>query len=42
VKQLVNMNGKVNVDVSALAKGIYFVKVQNGSQSATKRIDVLK
>jgi hypothetical protein len=42
VKQLVNVSGKVNVEVSSLVKGIYFVKVVNGNQSTTKRIEILK
>lgn len=42
IQQLNNVNGKVSVDVSALAKGIYFVKVVNGNQVATKRIEILK
>ncbi|MFT6177318.1 MAG: hypothetical protein ACJAUF_001233, partial [Bacteroidia bacterium] len=37
-----NLNGTYNVDMSAVANGVYFVQVKNGDFYATKRITVSK
>ncbi len=37
-----NLNGKYNVNMSAIADGVYFVQVKNGNYYATKRITVTK
>jgi len=37
-----NLNGKYNVNMSAIADGVYFVQVKNGNYYATKRITVAK
>ena len=42
VQVIDNLNGTYNVDMSAVADGVYFVQVKNGDYFATKRITVSK
>ena len=37
-----NLTGNVSIDVSSLANGIYFVKIQNGSAVRTEKIKIFR
>jgi hypothetical protein len=36
------VNGKVSVDLSDAAAGVYFVQIQNDGQSAVKKVTVTR